>query len=263
MPNGPPNYCFSKLVLQPWQINTLLSLVANVGLCFFLIGLEIDAANIRHNVRLSATITATGVITPFGLGAALAVLLYKHFVDSSQVSYTHFILFTGVAYSITDFLVLYRILTELKLLDTTIGIVVLLPVLVTMSLDGHYSPSVSRLSMLEVDSPHYSVGLYWMDPPHVTPHPQGVILVRSRNRLYRNGPIMLFISATVSILFGPAFFTDVTGVHAIFGTFPTGIIVPRDGGLAIVLTEKLEDMVPVIFLLPYFTLSSLLTDLAS
>lgn len=61
---------------------------------------------------------------PFGLGAALAVPIYSRFIDQS-VQFTHFMLFTGVAYSITAFPVLCRILTELKLLDTTVGIVVL------------------------------------------------------------------------------------------------------------------------------------------
>jgi Kef-type K+ transport system membrane component KefB len=61
---------------------------------------------------------------PFGLGAALSVPLYHQFIDSS-VKFTNFMLFTGVAYSITAFPVLCRILTELKLLDTTVGIVVL------------------------------------------------------------------------------------------------------------------------------------------
>ena len=50
-------------------------------------------------------------------------------------------------------------------------------------------------------------------------------------------------------------------VHAIFGAFLAGIIVPREGGLAIALTEKLEDMVSIIFLPLYFTLSGLSTDL--
>ena len=50
--------------------------------------------------------------------------IYKEFIDQS-VKFTHFMLFTGVAYSITAFPVLCRILTELKLLDTTVGIVVL------------------------------------------------------------------------------------------------------------------------------------------
>ena len=64
------------------------------------------------------------MVLPFGIGAGLAVAIYKEFIDQS-VKFTHFMLFTGVAYSITAFPVLCRILTELKLLDTTVGIVVL------------------------------------------------------------------------------------------------------------------------------------------
>lgn len=64
------------------------------------------------------------MILPFGLGAGLAVPIYKQFIDSS-IKFTHFMLFSGVAFSITAFPVLCRILTELKLLDTTVGIVVL------------------------------------------------------------------------------------------------------------------------------------------
>ena len=70
-------------------------------------------------------VAAAGIIISFGLGAALAIPVYHQFIDSSQVSYPHFMLFTGVAYSITTFPVLCRILNELKLLDTTVGIVVL------------------------------------------------------------------------------------------------------------------------------------------
>jgi len=56
------------------------------------------------------------------------------------------------------------------------------------------------------------------------------------------------MTAVMMILFGSAFFTDIIGVHAIFGAFIAGLIVPRAGGLAIAMTEKLEDMVSVIFL---------------
>ena len=108
------------------------------------------------------------------------------------------------------------------------------------------------------------------------------------------------MTITMMILFGSAFFTDVIGVHAIFGplcahicaliayfgdcmrlgAFLTGLIVPREGGLAIAMTEKLEDIVAIIFLplvrspelsviilfwlIPltqYFTLSGLSTNL--
>lgn len=103
-----------------------LSLVANIGLCLFLflVGLEIDAGVIKRNARLSATVALAGMILPFGIGAGMAHAVYKEFINP-EIVFTHFMLFTGVAYSITAFPVLCRILTELKLLDTTVGIVVL------------------------------------------------------------------------------------------------------------------------------------------
>ncbi len=64
------------------------------------------------------------MVLPFGLGAALSYPVYNQFIPE-DVAFTHFMLFAGVAFSITAFPVLCRILTELKLLDTTVGIVVL------------------------------------------------------------------------------------------------------------------------------------------
>lgn len=81
-------------------------------------------AVVKRNAKLSVAVAAAGMILPFGLGVLLSRPLYDHFIPET-VKYTHFMLFTGVAYSITAFPVLCRILTELKLLDTTVGIVVL------------------------------------------------------------------------------------------------------------------------------------------
>lgn len=110
----------------PNQSISYLNLVANIGLVLFLflVGLEIDGSVVKRNARLSTTVALAGMILPFGLGSALAIPLYHQFIDSS-IKFTHFMLFTGVAYSITAFPVLCRILTELKLLDTTVGVVVL------------------------------------------------------------------------------------------------------------------------------------------
>jgi Kef-type K+ transport system membrane component KefB len=249
----------------PTQSIPYLSLVANIGLCLFLfiIGLEIDAAIIRRNARLSMTVAAAGVIIPFGLGAVLAIPLYNHFIDSSQVSYTHFMLFTGVAFSITAFPVLCRILTELKLLDTTVGIVVLSA--------GVGNDIVGwTLLALSVALVNAGSGLTALWVLFVCIGWTLFMLFLVRRVLFwlarttgstENGPTMFFMTITTLILFGSAVFTDVIGVHAIFGAFLAGVIVPRDGGLAIALTEKLEDMVTVIFLPLYFTLSGLSTDL--
>lgn len=110
----------------PLASRPYLSLVANIGLVLFLflVGLEIDATVIKRNARTSAMIALAGMMLPFGIGAGVAHGVYKEFLDQT-IKFTHFMLFSGVAYSITAFPVLCRILTELKLLDTTVGIVVL------------------------------------------------------------------------------------------------------------------------------------------
>jgi Kef-type K+ transport system membrane component KefB len=66
---------------------------------------------------------------------------------------------------------------------------------------------------------------------------------------------------TIMCALASSFFTQVIGVHAIFGGFLIGLLCPHEGGFAIKLTEKIEDLVTAIFLPLYFTLSGLQTDL--
>ncbi|KAI0372319.1 hypothetical protein BV20DRAFT_1051050 [Pilatotrama ljubarskyi] len=248
----------------PQDSRPFLSLVANIGLCLFLflVGLEIDAAVIKRNARLSVTVAMAGMCLPFGFGAALAVPLYHTFIDQS-VKFTNFMLFTGVAYSITAFPVLCRILTELKLLDTTVGIVVLSAGVgndiigwTLLALSVALVNAGSGLMALWILLVCVAWTLFLLFVVKRVLH-----WLARRTGSTRDGPTMFFMTVTILLLFGSAFFTDVIGVHAIFGAFLAGIIVPREGGLAIALTEKLEDMVSIIFLPLYFTLSGLSTDL--
>lgn len=110
----------------PTQSIPLLNLTANIGLVLFLflIGLEIDFTIVRRNFKASASISAVGLLLPLGMGAALGVPIYHVFTDHT-VNYGYFLLFVAVAIGITAFPVLCRILTALKLLDTTVGAVTL------------------------------------------------------------------------------------------------------------------------------------------
>jgi hypothetical protein len=56
------------------------------------------------------------------------------------------------------------------------------------------------------------------------------------------------MTITLVLVFVSAFFTDVIGVHAIFGGFIAGLVIPRDNGFAISLLEKIEDLVSILFL---------------
>lgn len=248
----------------PSQSIPYLSLVANIGLSLFLflVGLEIDAGVITRNARLSLTVALAGIIVPFGLGACLSLPLYHHFVDQA-VQFTHFMLFAGVAFSITAFPVLCRILTELKLLDTTVGIVVL-SAGVGNDIVGW---TLLALSVALVNASSGLTALYillacvgWTLFLLLLVK-RVVLWVAIRTGSINNGPSKSFMTFVMLLMFGSAFFTDVIGVHAIFGAFVTGLIVPRQGNLAIIMTEKLEDAVVIIFLPLYFTISGLSTNL--
>ncbi|KAK0467114.1 Sodium/hydrogen exchanger family-domain-containing protein [Desarmillaria tabescens] len=248
----------------PTDSQPYLSLVANIGLCLFLflVGLEIDAGVVIRNARLSASIGLAGMVLPFGLGAALSYPVYKQFI-TEDVAFTHFMLFSGVAFSITAFPVLCRILTELKLLDTTVGIVVLSAGVANdivgwtlLALSVALVNAGSGLTALWILMACVGWTLFLLLGVK-----RAMAWLARKTGSIENGPTMFFMTVTILLVFGSAFFTDIIGVHAIFGAFLAGIIVPREGNLAIRLTEKLEDMVSIIFLPLYFTLSGLSTDL--
>jgi len=248
----------------PEESRSYLSLTANIGLCLFLflVGLEIDAAVIKRNARLSAAVALAGMVLPFGLGAALAVPIYKQFVDQST-EFTHFMLFTSVAFSITAFPVLCRILTELKLLDTTVGIVVLSAGVgndiigwVLLALSVALVNAGSGLTALYILLTCVGWTLFLLFPVRWS-----MSRVARMTGSIENGPTLSFLTVTFLVTFVSAFFTDVIGVHAIFGAFLAGLVIPREGGLAIALTERIEDIVSIVFLPLYFTLSGLSTDL--
>ncbi|TFK68027.1 hypothetical protein BDN72DRAFT_898463 [Pluteus cervinus] len=263
----------------PEESRSYLSLVANIGLCLFLflVGLEIDGSVIKRNARLSATVAFFGMVIPFAFGAALATPLYNTFIklgaphgdpeltgpDGHGVQFSHFMLFTGVAYSITAFPVLCRILTELKLLDTTVGIVVL-SAGVANDVVGWVLLALC-VALVNANSAYMALWILLACVGWTTfmlfPVRMALRWLARRTGSIESGPTVFFMTVTILVVFGSAFFTDIIGVHAIFGAFIAGLIVPRQGNLTIALTEKLEDMVSIIFLPLYFTLSGLSTDL--
>ncbi|KAH0831858.1 Sodium/hydrogen exchanger family-domain-containing protein [Lanmaoa asiatica] len=258
-----------------------LSLVANIGLCLFLflVGLEIDTNVIKRNARMSVIVSLAGIALPLGLGSVLSIPLYHHFIDPS-VHFTYFMLFTGVAYSITAFPVLCRIITELKLLDTHVGIIVLSAGVgndivgwTLLALSVALVNAGSGLTALWILLVCIAFTIFLLLPVKFV-----MRWLACKTGSTENGPTMFYMTVVMILVWACAFFTDSIGVNAIFGAFLAGLVVPREGGLAITLTEKLEDMVSIVFLplvripsrssvyphrcdIKYFTLSGLNTDL--
>ncbi|KAJ7246597.1 potassium:hydrogen antiporter [Mycena haematopus] len=243
----------------------MLSLTSTIGLVLFLflIALEIDVRLIKKHIRSSAAISLAGLIVPLGMGAAIGVGVYREFTDP-KVNFGYFLLFTAVAVGITAFPVLCRILTELKLLDTTVGVVTLsagvgndvvgwILLALTVAL-VNASTGLTALYVLLASAGYVVFLLY--------PVRWGYMwLVRHTGSLEQGSPTPLTMTLTLILIMASAFFTDIIGVHPIFGGFLAGLIIPHENGYAISLVEKLEDLVTILLLPIYFALSGLKTNL--
>lgn len=161
------------------------------------------------------------------------------------------------------FPVLCRILTELKLLQTQVGVVVLSAgvgndvvgwILLALCVAlVNASTGLTALYVLLTCVAYVLVLVFVIRPMF--------IWFLKRNRSFQNGPSQAVVALVILLTLASAFFTGIIGVHPIFGAFLVGLICPHDGGFAIKLTEKIEDLVCV-FLLPlYFALSGLSTNI--
>jgi Kef-type K+ transport system membrane component KefB len=201
----------------------LLTLTSTIGLVLFLfiIGLEIDTRVIKRNARASSAISIAGLIIPLGLGAALGAIMYHKFIDS-HVNYGYFILFSAVAIGITAFPVLCRILTELRLLDTTVGVVVLAAGVgndvvgwILLALTVALVNADSGLTALWVLLTAIGYTIFLLLPVKWSLR----WLAKRTGSLETGQPTMLMMTVTLLVVFISAFFTDVIGIHAIFGEF--------------------------------------------
>ncbi|KAG9028794.1 K(+)/H(+) antiporter [Tulasnella sp. JGI-2019a] len=251
----------------PTASRPYLSLTATIGLVLFmfLIGLELDMKMLTRNARTSLTIAVGGICLSFGLGAAISIPVYHAFAESYSKDFSHFMLFVGVSCSITAFPVLCRILGELKMLHDPVGIVVLSAgvgndlvgwVLLALAVAlVNAGSGIIALYVLLVSIGWVLVTLF--------PVKMGFRWLAKWTESTEKGPTPFFMTVILLFTFGSAFMTDIIGVHAIFGGFLAGLAVPREGALNILITEKLEDAVALIFLPIYFTTSGLNTDLGT
>ncbi|KAI1374485.1 K+/H+ antiporter 1 [Hypoxylon crocopeplum] len=252
----------------PTESMAVLSNVANLGLVLFLflIGLEVDIRMFTSNWRVALSVGLAGMLLPFGLGCAIAWGLFNQFHNDGStvdINFGVYALFIGTALAITAFPVLCRILSELNMLGTPVGVTVLAAGVgndvvgwILLALCVALVNNGSGLTALWV----LLVAVGWVLFLVFAVKPVFHLALRKTGSI-QNGPTQGMIAATVLLVLTSAWFTSMIGVHAIFGAFLVGLICPHDGGFAIHVTEKIEDLVTVLFLPLYFALSGLSTDL--
>lgn len=244
---------------------TVLETLANIGLLFFLflVGLELDIRSILRSGKRSLGIALAGITFPFVLGIGTSFVLRA--TVSKGVSQGPFLVFMGVALSITAFPVLARILAELKLLTTNVGRIAMSAAAVNdvaawillalaIALTGTNSSPLVALWVLLCGVAFIAFSIFVFKP----------ILAMMAKRSLNGEPVKeLYVCISLSLVLIASFITDSIGIHALFGAFVVGIIVPKDGPFAGVLIEKIEDLVSSLFLPLYFVASGLKTNVAT
>ncbi len=232
---------------------SIIYAMAQVGLVLymFLVGLEFNVGLIRSRLRSALSVSVAGIVVPFALGAALALVYVKdRALFTEGVSSGEAMLFMGAAMSITAFPMLARIIYERGLSGTSLG---------TLALAAGSSDDAAAWCILAI------VLASFKDAPGVAAAAIGggiayafVLFVVARPLLARletvaakektlTNPMLSFV---LLLLMLGAWFTDAIGIYAVFGAFMLGAAMPRG-----FLNEKLQSTLgPLVttFLLPLF-----------
>ncbi|MFF5500184.1 cation:proton antiporter [Streptomyces aquilus] len=247
--------------LFPGDIRPLLSALAAVGVAvfMFIVGLEWDAAMIRGSGSLAATVSFSSILLPFGAGSLLALYLMDDYGTGDK---TAFMLFMGIAMSITAFPVLARILTDRHMTRTPLGVVALACASIddvlawsllaaVVAISGSAGPDQWRI-LLAVP---YLVGMFFVVRPLLQRH------VARRPGLRLTPGVLASILAGL-LLSGAV--TEWVGLHYIFGAFLFGMVLPRTGTeqLREAVHEQLGQMNGTLLLPVFFLVAGLKVDLS-
>jgi Kef-type K+ transport system membrane component KefB len=248
--------------LFPEESLPYLAAVSQVGIVIFmfLMGLEVEPQLLRGRGRAAFMTSQAGILIPFVSGVVLGLFLYSTLAPQG-VDRTHFVLFMGTAMSITAFPVLARILDERGLSRTGIGTMALasaavddvagwsiltVVVLLTRAQEVGMSVATTLLGLVT-----FAAVLLLLVRP---------LLQRAADAFVRRGVLSNDLMALVLLLaFGSAVASELVGVHALFGAFVLGVLVPRRSDFARALVAKMQDLVVVLLLPIFFALTGLRT----
>ncbi len=251
----------SSYVFRPEMLPSL-GVLAQIGvtLFIFLVGMELDTDLIRERSPTAATISVASMTTAFAMGEVLALWLYPR-LSTRDVPFALFALFLGVAMSVTAFPVLVRILTDRGIQRTGVGALAISCAGVDDVAAWCLLAFVSSMSSARLAGAWWTLGLTlgYIAFVLAVVRPRVRDLMRRHER--RGVPTEASLGLVVLAMLMSALATEWIGIHALFGAFLLGAVIPHDSRLARELGRKLQDFVVVLFLPAFFAFTGLRTQL--
>ncbi len=253
---------YSALLFPPESLGNL-QFLSQIGLILFMyvIGMELDLSVLRNKAKDAVIISHASIIIPFTFGIVLAYFIYNQFAPQG-VSFGSFGLFLGIAMSITAFPVLARIVQERGLHRTRIGAMVItcaaaddvtawciLAAVIAIVKAGSFISSLYIIAL----SVAYVLLMLFVVRPFLKRIGE---LYSNKENITKQVVAIFFLTLLIS-----AYTTEVIGIHALFGAFMAGAIMPENMRFRSIFIEKVEDVSQVMLLPLFFVFTGLRTQI--
>lgn len=240
-----------------------LQFLSQIGLILFMfvIGMELDLKVLRNKAREAVVISHASIIFPFALGVTLAYFIYAQFAPVN-VKFLSFALFIGISMSVTAFPVLARIVQERGLSKTKLG---------TIAITCAAADDITAWCLLaaviavvkagSVLSAFYTIlmaaGYVFLMLKIVQPFLKKLGEKYSNKESFSKPVVAIFF---ITLLLS-SYATEVIGIHALFGAFLAGVIMPANSNFRSIFIEKVEDLALVLLLPLFFVFTGLRTQI--
>jgi Kef-type K+ transport system membrane component KefB len=249
-------------VFAPASLDAL-RLFSQIGVCIFMfaIGMELNLSQLRHSAHRFLVIGHSSILIPYLFGVVLALSLYRNYAQAGA-SFTSFALVMGISMSITAFPVLVRILQDRKLFHSELGQAATLCAAIgdvtawcilafVVAIAGAANVRTAALSLMLVGV--YVAAMMFIVKPLLRRLLEGSLLHESE-------PTKGVLAVVLGTVLLSALSTEVIGIHALFGAFLAGIVMPTGGGFRKKLVVRVEHFSSVLLLPLFFAFIGLRTQ---
>lgn len=253
---------FFGFLFRPDSLSNL-KMISQIGLILFMfvIGLELNFGELRKKINETLVISHAGILLPFLLGIIVSYWAYTEYA-SGITDFRPFALFVGISMSITAFPVLARIIQERGLTKTPTGTLAiasaandditawcLLAVVISITKAGNFTSALYGIALTIV----YIFVMFALVRP----------FLKKIGEVYATGEVInkTFVGFILLILIISSALTELIGIHALFGAFIAGVVMPSNIGFRKIMMEKVEDVSLVFFLPLFFAYTGLHTEI--